>query len=250
MRNTGNTWRLLAAVGLLGMAMGSAAADGVLVFGGTGQLGAPHVRMLLERGETVSVFHRSTSSFKRLDGLDYKTVQGNVIDADSVLAAMKEVRPRVVIDTTASRGEQRRNGLPFYGPAMRNIIAAAKATDVQQIILHGSVGVRDSAAYLASISNYKTNGANMLDKAAAEIALEQSGINYTIVRNGLLEHEPAPATGRGHLTEDQNTFGRITRTDLTRITLECMDNRDCYGKIYHAQDDGLSDPRPASGGSL
>ena len=48
-------WGVTAALAALGMLAGSAWAEGVLVFGGTGQLGAPHVRMLLERGETVTV---------------------------------------------------------------------------------------------------------------------------------------------------------------------------------------------------
>jgi nucleoside-diphosphate-sugar epimerase len=243
------TREMAAAFAALMMAVGSAAAEGVLVFGGTGQLGAPHVRMLIERGETVTVFHRSTSSFKRLEGLAFDKAEGDLLDAATVLATMEKAKPRVVIDTSARRGERLQSRQPFYTQAMRNIVAAAKATGVEQIIIHSSVGVRDSAPYLAEVYGYNTDSANMKDKADAEIALENSGINYTIVRNGLLEHEPAPPTGRGRLTEDQNTFGRITRTDLTRISLECMDNPDCYGKIYHAQDDQLSGPRPASGGS-
>jgi uncharacterized protein YbjT (DUF2867 family) len=239
-----NTGRFLITIAVLGMAIGSAAADGVMVFGGTGQLGAPHVRMLLERGERVTVFHRPTSSFKRLEGLDFDKAEGDLMDADSVLAAMTKTRPRVIIDTTARRGERLRAGQPFYGQAMRNIVAAAQATGVKQIIIHSSVGVRDSAAYLAKVYAYDTDSANLQDKAEAEIVLEESGINYTIVRNGLLEHEPAPPTGRGRLIENQNSFGRITRTDLARITLECLDNAACFGKIYHAEDEGLTGPRP------
>jgi uncharacterized protein YbjT (DUF2867 family) len=240
-----NAWGFLATIAALGMSISTAAADGVMVFGGTGQLGAPHVRMLVERGETVTVFHRPTSSFQRLEGLDFETAEGDLMDADSVLTAMEKARPRVVIDTTARRGERRRAGQPFYGQAMRNIVAAAHATGVKQIIIHSSVGVRDSAAYLASVYGYDTDSANMADKADAEIVLEESGIDYTIVRNGLLELEPAPATGRGRLIENQNSFGRITRTDLTRITLTCMDNPECFGKIYHAEDEGLTGPRPS-----
>ena len=56
---------------VMGFSMNAAEAGGVLVFGATGQLGAPHVRMLLERDEQVTVFHRPTSSFQRLEGLDY-----------------------------------------------------------------------------------------------------------------------------------------------------------------------------------
>lgn len=241
-------WGVTAALAALAMLAGSAWAEGVLVFGGTGQLGAPHVRMLLERGETVTVFHRPTSSFKRLEGLEFNRVEGDLMDAASVLAAMENTQPRIVIDTSARRGDRLRKGEPFYAQAMRNIVAAAQATGVEQIIIHSSVGVRGSAAYLKKVYGYATDSANLLDKADAEVVLENSGVNYTIVRNGLLEHEPAPATGRGRLTEDENTFGRITRTDLARITLTCMDNEECFGKIYHAQDDGLTGARAERSG--
>ncbi len=238
----------LALSAVLMVAVGKAEAEGVLVFGATGQLGAPHVRVLLERGEKVIVFHRPTSVFKRLEGLDYEAVAGDLLDGATVLAAMEQTRPRVVIDTSARRGARMRAGQSFYTPAMQNIVAAAQATDVQQIIIHSSIGVRGSAAFLEEEYGYDTNSPNMLDKAQAEVELEKSGLNYTIVRNGLLEHEPAPATGRGRLTEDQNSFGRITRTDLARITLECMDNPECFGKIYHALDEGLTGPRPSRQG--
>ena len=238
----------LALVATAMLSMAAAEADGVLVFGATGQLGAPHVRMLIERGEEVTVFHRPTSSFERLEGLEYNTAQGDLMDAASVLEAMKQAQPRVVIDTSARRGTRMRSGQSFYTPAMENIVAAAQATGVKQIIIHSSVGVRGSAAFLEEEYGYDTNSPNMLDKAQAEIVLEESGVDYTIVRNGLLEHEPAAATGRGRLTEDQNNFGRITRTDLTRISLTCMDNPECFGKIYHAVDDGLTGPRPSPQG--
>ena len=113
---------------------GSAAAEGVLIFGGTGKLGAPHVRMLLDRGETVTVFHRSTSSFKRLAGLTYAKVEGDLLDGESVLAAMQKTKPRVVIDTSARRGMRMRGERVFYTPAMENIVAAANAAGIEQII--------------------------------------------------------------------------------------------------------------------
>ena len=238
---------LSALTAALSLVAGSAAAEGVLIFGGTGKLGAPHVRMLLDRGETVTVFHRPTSSFKRLAGLAYAKVEGDLLDAESVLAAMQKTKPRVVIDTSARRGMRMRGEQVFYTPAMENIVAAANAAGVEQIIIHSSIGVRGSAAYVQEQTGYDTNSPNMQDKAQAEIVLEQSGINYTIVRNGLLEFEPAAATGRGYLTEDENTFGRITRTDLARISLECMDKPACYGKIYHALDEELVGPRPGTG---
>lgn len=234
----------LAAAGIL-LTAASAQAEGVMVFGASGQLGAPHVRMLVERGETVTAFVRPISDRKRLSGLDVQYAIGDLMDADSILAAMTEFKPRVVIDTSARRGGMMTREQPFYAEAMRNIVDAAKATGVEQIIIHSSVGVRGSAKKLLEEQfGFNTESQNIRDKGEAEIYLENSGVGYTIIRNGLLEFEPAEATGNGYLIEDMNAFGRITRTDLAALSIGCMDNADCMGKIYHAQDDSLTGPRP------
>ena len=228
---------------LLTLALSTASADGVLVLGGTGQLGAYHVKQLSEQGVKVAVFHRTTSKFDRLQGADYERVEGNLLDAESVLAAMEKIRPRIVIDTSARRGGVA-DGEPFYAPVMRNIVAAAQATGVETIIIHSSVGVRGSAAPLKKNFGYDTGSPNMRDKAAAEVILEGSGIPYTIIRNGLLDFEPVAATGKARLTQDEAAFGRITRADLAQLALGCIDNSECTGKIYHALDDSLVGERP------
>lgn len=227
------------------ISVGSARADGVMVFGATGQLGAPHVEMLLERGDEVIAFVRPTSNRKRLEGLDVTYAVGDLMDGASVLAAMETHKPRIVIDTSARRGGMMTRDQPFYGMAMENIVNAAKSTGVKQIIIHSSVGVRGSAAKLLQEQfGYDTESPNIRDKGDAEVTLEISGVGYTIIRNGLLEFEPAAPTGQAYLTDDMNAFGRITRTDLAALSIDCIDNPECLSKIYHAQDDTLVGPRP------
>lgn len=239
---------VLALVVLVASSPAQLLADRVLVFGGTGQLGAYHVQLLAARGDAVTVFHRPTSSFARLEGVDYETVSGDLLDTQSVMVAMAQVKPRVVIDTSARRGARMQRAEPFYAEAMENIVKAAVAVgSVEQIIIHSSVGVRGSAAPLKEKYDYDTDSPNMRDKAKAEVILEQGGIPYTIIRNALLEHEPVAATGGGRLTEDETVFGRITRADLARLTLTCIGNEACIGKILHALDDSLQGPRPAAG---
>ena len=227
----------------MSMSMSVSAAE-VLVLGGTGQLGAPHVRLLEARGDRVTVFHRSTSSFDRLDGVRFSRVVGDLMDAESVHAAMQEVRPNVVIDASARRGSAMTEGRAFYAPVMQHIVDAAKDSGVEQIILHGSIGVRGSEAYVRDTLGYNTASANMQDKAEAERLLEASGVHYTIIRNGLLEFEPAQPTGNGELVEDQETFGRITRSDLAELAVECVANVACYDRVFHAIDPSLVGPRP------
>ena len=56
------------------------------------------------------------------------------------------------------------------------------------------------------------------------------------------------ATGKGYLSQDMDSFGRITRTDLAALSLGCMDNPDCMGEIYHADDDSFVGLRSAHEG--
>ncbi|WNM60687.1 NAD-dependent epimerase/dehydratase family protein [Candidatus Nitrospira neomarina] len=55
-----------------------------LVIGGTGQLGANLIRVLLERGDQVRVLHRSTSNTFTIDGLNVERVVGDLNDGESL----------------------------------------------------------------------------------------------------------------------------------------------------------------------
>ncbi len=238
--------RISATVALALTWIATAQAEGVLVFGASGQLGAPHVRMLVEKGETVTAFVRPTSSRERLEGLDISYAIGDLMDADSVRAAIEQAKPRVIIDTSARRGVET-GEQNFYTSAIENISEAAKANGVRQIIIHSSIGVRGSAGkLLRKTYNFDTDNRNMRDKGQAEVVLENSGLSYTILRNGMLDREPAAATGNAALNDDMDSFGRITRTDLAALTLGCIDNPACMGKIYHAIDPSLTGPRPSA----
>ena len=81
--------------------------------------------------------------------------------------------------------------------------------------------------------------ATMAAKTAAENALIDSGVNYTIIRNARLPRHGTPATGQARLYEDEMVFGTVTRADLGRLTLQCVDNPDCLNKIFHAADESL-----------
>ena len=248
MRREAITW---AAVFLAIMTLGApkAHADGVLVFGGTGALGADIVKALLAKGEKVTVFARPSSDHKRLKDLDVAYATGDVLKVEDVLAAAHAGPYRVVVDASANRGSPG----PFYEKAMMNIIAAAKAAGAKQVIIHSSIGVAESEAVFVGdkatfpVQDFDRMRPNMLDKAAAERHLMESGLGYTIIRNGLIDYEGTPATGKAKLTEDRMAFGRVTRPDLAKLTLDCLDQAACLNKIFHAVDDSLVGPRPQKG---
>jgi uncharacterized protein YbjT (DUF2867 family) len=207
---------------------------GIVVVGGTGQLGAYHVQHLSAAGERVIVLARPTSSFERLDGATYAVVFGDLQNADEIMAAIIEAKPAVIIVAANLPGIRLEDGEAFYEPAMNNLVAAARAAGVTQVILHSVHGARQTLQTPLGdpkVTNY------MRDTARAEIVLEDSGLAYTIVRNAGVPPEPAAPTGRGRLrAAELNPMGLITRSDLARITNTCILNPACYGNIYDGFD--------------
>lgn len=77
-------------------------------------------------------------------------------------------------------------------------------------------------------------------QSRAEQIIIDSGVPYTIIRNGLLPKDPQPpATGRAYLTSDLTSFGEVTRDDLAILTLDVMDNPARLNRLYHAIDPEL-----------
>jgi uncharacterized protein YbjT (DUF2867 family) len=204
----------------------------VLVFGGTGRLGAPIVRLLVDAGYTVTVFARPASDRARLAGLDIAYVTGDLMDADSVVEAVGGKDFHFVIDASA-RGASRER---FYDTAMRNILNAVDADQVGQFILHGSVGAGDNMQQFPNVGFERMRDV-MIAKGEAEALLRDSGIGYTIIRNGMLLPDGTPATGTARLTEDDGILDAVTRLDLAALTMQCLGNPDCMNKTFHAMDD-------------
>lgn len=208
--------------------------DNALVFGGTGRLGAPIVRLLVEAGHPVTVFARPTSDRGRLAGLDVAYVTGDLLDGASVVAAI-DGQPFAFVIDASSRGN---SSDPFYATAMRNILTAVTASEVRQFILHGSVGAGDNVKNFPEIPFGRMHVV-LQAKGEAEVLLKDSGINYTIIRNGRVERDGTPPTGTARLTEDETVMAPVTRPDLAALTLQCLDNPDCINRTFHAVDDSL-----------
>jgi len=202
----------------------------VLVFGGTGRLGAPIVGLLVEAGHPVTVFARPTSDRGRLGGFDVAYVTGDLLDADSVVSAVQGKRFRFVIDASARRGSED----SFYDTAMQNILRALENSEVHQFILHGSVGAGDNRRQFPDMDFTRMDKV-MIAKGKAEDLLRASGIGYTIIRNGRILPDGTPATGTARLTDDVAVMGTVTRLDLAALTMQCLNNPDCMNKTFHAE---------------
>ena len=214
----------------------------VLVFGGTGQLGAEIVRRLVARGDRVTVFARAGSDRARLAGLPVEYATGDLLNAGEVAAAFKAHRFVAVVN--AVRVED--GDIHFYEKTVGTIVAATQGSGVEHLIHHGAVGAGDNAANFTRLGWDKVPGLldRLKDQGIGEKLIRDSGVRYTIIRNSRLWPDGTPSTGRAVLTEDQSVLTPMTRADLAIFTVECLGNAACFNKIYHVRDDSLSWPPP------
>ncbi len=214
----------------------------VLVFGGTGALGAEIVRRLVAQGERVTVFARPASDRSRLDGLAVDWVVGDLMNPPDIDDAFRGRQVDVVI--TAVRVEDR--DIHFYEKFMQPLTAAARAAGATQFIHSGSVGAGANAAKFQHLGWEKIPGLldRMKDQGVGEDILRASGLTYTIIRNSRVWPDGTPATGKATLVEDDGYIGPVARPDLAVLTVSCLGNAACYGKTYHVRDDTLTWPPP------
>ncbi|HHK40801.1 MAG TPA: NAD-dependent epimerase/dehydratase family protein, partial [Planctomycetaceae bacterium] len=97
------------------------------VTGATGFLGLNLVEVLLEGGWHVTALHRPSSDCSRLQGLNVELVEGDILDRDSLKAAIPpgvDAVFHVAADTSMwSRAAARQERINVDGT--RNVIAAA-----------------------------------------------------------------------------------------------------------------------------
>lgn len=228
---------LLLAIGLLSWTPLSLAADGgVLVLGGTGQLGSEIVKDLVQAGEDVTVLTRPTSSKDRLAGLDVSYVTGDMLTESDMEQVFTATSYRAVIDASsqAMGGDQH-----FYEESQKIISKWATATNVGQIILHGAIGSGDSAKLIFLEKTFEVQQTAIASKTIAEAILKDSGVPYTIIRHLTLLSMETKESGNARLSKDLTTVGAMTRDGLARLTKECLDNDACMNVIFHAADDDV-----------
>ena len=215
----------------------SLAADGgVLVLGGTGQLGSEVVKDLVAAGEDVTVLARPTSNRERLEGLDVSYVIGDMLVESDMERVFTETAYRAVVDASSAAFQSSQS---FYEESQRILSKWAGASGVKQLILHGAIGAGDSASLLYLENSHPVQQTAIASKTNAEQILIHSGVPYTIIRHLTLLPMAMQESGAARLTRDRTALGAMTRDGLARLTLECLDNADCLNVIFHAVDDDV-----------
>lgn len=146
----------------------------VFVLGGTGFLGYYVLRALDEAGlsEQGLLLHDKEQDLN-IPYEGYKTYIGNVTKPTTLLRAMNNFRPDVVINLVGIIKENRPSATfkKIHVAGTRNLIEAAKQAGVKKIIYVSSIGADKNG----NTKFFRT-------KAAAEEIVKSSGLQYTIFR--------------------------------------------------------------------
>ena len=214
---------------------------GVLVFGGSRGTGLEVCRLLAARGEAVTACVRPTTDSAGLAALGATILHGNVLDAASVAAAFAAGPFRAVIDTVGGRrGEPRPDN-----DGTRNLVDAARAAGVRRFLFVTAIGCGDSRGAVGP-RVLEFLGPVLAEKTLGEDYLRASGLDWTILRPGGMTHDPA--SGTAIRTEDRMAMGVISRADLARLVVDCLDDPATIGRIYHTIDPAIREPAPLQRG--
>lgn len=221
---------------VLAVASASALDGPVLVFGGTAGVGLETVKVLRARGIPVTVFVRPTSDRTPLEPLGVSYVVGNALNEQEVTAAFSAADFAAVVSSLGGRhGEPRPEHI-----GNRNINNAAKAAGVQRVIQVSAISAghdrdrekpSDDADWRAVMYYVKIQGENHL---------MESGLDYTIIRPGLLKDE-AP-TGNTMLTTRRDISGSINRADVAQVIVQVLEDATTIGKAYSLIDKNTERP--------
>ena len=190
----------------------------VIVFGATGKTGQHVLHLALNQGHEVTAFGRSVDRID-IDDPALETHKGDVFDHDSVTGAV--VGHDAVIVCLGSTGLRDKTTLAS-GTAV--VIDAMVAHDVQRLVVMSAAGVGDSWQQipLGSRLLFRTMLRNVFnDHQAQEAIVEQSSLDWTIVRAAVLKDNPA--TGLYTATNPGPNI-RITRADAAAALVDQLDN--------------------------
>ena len=202
----------------------------LLVIGASRGIGLETAKAALRAGHSVRALARSAANVQDA-GLE--KVSGDALDSDTIRDALKDVN--VVIQTLgvdiSSRAIFERTTL--FSRSTRILVDAMKAAGVKRLIAVTGLGAGNSRGHGGFL--YDTLAFPLLlkrvyaDKDVQESIIRFSGLDWTIVRPGLLTNSPATGQFRVLTAPKEWRFGTISRADVADFLVRQIDDQALIG---------------------
>ncbi len=191
----------------------------VLIFGATGGTGRSILAQAHEAMYEVKVMVRDPNQVD-LRAHNLSVVQGDVLNAMDVQQAVQEVD---VVFVCLGAALDNRQMVRANGTA--NIIRAMQAQEVKRLICQTTMGMGDTFEMLSpQMRNFVVP--NIMkhafeDHAQQEAYVQQSDLDWTLVRPSNLTNDAISGIYRVGTEPDTNIKGRIARADVAQFMLDC-----------------------------
>lgn len=205
----------------------------LLVIGASRGIGLETVKRALADGHRVRALARSAATIP-LDQPNLEKIAGDALNPEIVVNALADAD--VVIQSLGeNKGPQMLlSGTTLFSKATRNLIDAMRASEVRRLLAVTGLGAGDSRGHGGFL--YDAIIFPLLlkrvydDKDVQEQMIKASGLEWTIVRPGLLTNGPVTGKARA-LTERKDwRAGSISRADVADFLVHEAFERRFVGK--------------------
>jgi putative NADH-flavin reductase len=200
----------------------------VLIVGASRGIGLETVKAALRAGHSVRALARSAARIPIQDA-DLEKVSGDALDSDTIRDALRDLN--VVIQTLGVDISPRAifERTTLFSRSTRILVDAMKAAGIKRLIAVTGLGAGDSRGHGGFL--YDTLAFPLLlkrvydDKDVQESVIKSSGLDWTIVRPGLLTNRPATGQYRVLTAPNEWRFGTISRADVADFLVRQIDDR-------------------------
>jgi nucleoside-diphosphate-sugar epimerase len=194
----------------------------VVIAGGHGKIGLRLGRLLAERGDRARGLIRTHEQGDDLTAVGVEPVVCDLEADDDVDAAVDGADAVVFAAGAGAGSEPERKWTMDYGGAAK-LIAAAQEKGVPRYVIVSSMGAGNPPSGDDTFSIY------LQAKAKADRELQDSGLEWTIVRPGRLTDDP----GTGRIEAGPSVQrGQIPRDDVAATLLAVLDHPNAVGVVF------------------
>ena len=204
----------------------------VLVIGASRGIGLETVGIALRAGHSVRALARSAASIS-IQNVNLDKVSGNALDSGTIRKAPQDthvviqtlgvdISPRAIFERTT-----------LFSQSTRILVDAMKAAGVKRLIAVTGLGAGDSRGHGGFF--YDAIAFPLLLKRVYDVKdvqewiIRSSGLDWTIVRPGLLTNGPATGNYRVLTQQKDWRFGVVSRADVADFLVRQIDDHALIG---------------------
>lgn len=201
----------------------------ILIVGASHGTGLQAVRKALAAGHEVRALARSASTIP-IEDEKLEKVAGDATDRTALLKALDGVDAVIVTIGVAPSFAAAVSGTRLFSTATRALVDAMKEKGVRRLVVITGIGAGESRGHGGPLYDWVIFPLMLKrvydDKDVQEQIIKQSGLDWTIVRPGLLTNGPETGRYRALLDPAQWRADSISRADVADFLVkEAMERR-------------------------